>query len=33
VLCGGEIVGVVEARSTDENELGLMMAGSSRKVS
>ena len=33
VLCGGEIVGVVEARSTDENELGLMMAGSVRKVS
>jgi ABC-type uncharacterized transport system ATPase subunit len=27
VLYGGEIVGVVKADETDENELGLMMAG------
>jgi len=33
VLCGGEIVGVVDAQATNENELGLMMAGSARKVS
>jgi general nucleoside transport system ATP-binding protein len=33
VLYGGEIVGVVSAAETDENELGLMMSGSLRKVS
>ncbi len=33
VLYGGEIVGVVNAAETDENELGLMMAGAARKVS
>jgi general nucleoside transport system ATP-binding protein len=33
VLYGGEIVGVVNAAETDENELGLMMSGSVRKVS
>ena len=33
VLFGGEIVGVVNAAETNENELGCMMAGSVRKVS
>ena len=33
VLYGGEIVGVVSADATDENELGLMMSGSTRKAS
>lgn len=33
VIYGGEIVGVVNATETDENELGLMMSGSVRKVS
>jgi len=33
VLFGGEIVGVVNAGETDENELGCMMSGSVRKVS
>jgi simple sugar transport system ATP-binding protein len=33
VIYGGEIVGVVNAAETDENELGLMMSGSVRKVS
>jgi general nucleoside transport system ATP-binding protein len=33
VLFGGEIVGVVNAAETDENELGCMMSGSVRKVS
>jgi len=32
VLCGGELAGVVDARATDENELGLMMAGSGREA-
>lgn len=32
VICGGEIVGVVEAGTADENELGLMMSGSVRKA-
>jgi len=27
VICRGELVGIVEARSTNENEIGLMMAG------
>ncbi len=27
VVCRGELVGVVEAKSTNENEIGLMMAG------
>jgi ABC-type uncharacterized transport system ATPase subunit len=34
VLCGGELVRVVDAgHETDENELGLLMAGSGRRVS
>ncbi len=33
VIYGGEIVGVVNAAETNENELGLMMSGSVRKVS
>jgi len=32
VICGGEIVGQVEAAGADENELGLMMSGSARKA-
>ena len=32
VIFNGEIVGEVEASETDENELGLMMAGSTRKA-
>lgn len=32
VICNGEIVGIVEASKTNENELGLMMAGSGPKV-
>jgi simple sugar transport system ATP-binding protein len=32
VIHGGEIVGVLEAGKTDENELGLLMAGSKRRV-
>lgn len=32
VIYGGEIVGVVDADKTDENELGLMMSGSIRKA-
>ncbi len=32
VIYGGEIVGVVDADKTDENELGLLMSGSLRKV-
>jgi len=32
VIYGGEIVGVVDADKTDENELGLMMSGSVRKA-
>jgi simple sugar transport system ATP-binding protein len=32
VIYGGEIVGIVKAGMTDENELGLMMSGSKRKV-
>lgn len=32
VMYGGEIVGVVDAKETDENELGLMMSGSLRKA-
>ncbi|MDX9958782.1 MAG: ABC transporter ATP-binding protein [Spirochaetia bacterium] len=32
VIHGGEIVGVVDADKTDENELGLMMSGSLRKA-
>jgi general nucleoside transport system ATP-binding protein len=32
VIYNGEIVGVVKASETDENELGLMMSGSLRKV-
>ncbi|MBN1241998.1 MAG: ABC transporter ATP-binding protein [Spirochaetales bacterium] len=32
VIHAGEIVGVVDAKKTDENELGLMMSGSMRKV-
>jgi simple sugar transport system ATP-binding protein len=32
VIYNGEIVGVVQADATDENELGLMMSGSKRKV-
>jgi simple sugar transport system ATP-binding protein len=31
VIFNGEIVGIVNAKETDENELGLMMAGSLRK--
>ncbi|MCX7023287.1 MAG: ABC transporter ATP-binding protein [Spirochaetes bacterium] len=32
VIYGGEIVGLVNASETDENELGLMMSGSIRKA-
>ncbi len=32
VIHGGEIVGIVKAAETDENELGLMMSGSLRKT-
>ncbi len=32
VIYNGEIVGVVQATETDENELGLMMSGSKRQV-
>ncbi|HCM27261.1 MAG: heme ABC transporter ATP-binding protein [Treponema sp. GWB1_62_6] len=32
VIFNGEIVGEVDAAATDENELGLMMAGSTRKA-
>ncbi|GAB1458188.1 ABC transporter ATP-binding protein [Spirochaetota bacterium] len=32
VIYGGEIVGIVDARETDENELGLLMSGSIRKA-
>jgi ABC-type uncharacterized transport system ATPase subunit len=32
VIYNGEIVGLVNASETDENELGLMMSGSIRKV-
>jgi simple sugar transport system ATP-binding protein len=32
VIYNGEIVGIVKASETDENELGLMMSGSKRKV-
>jgi general nucleoside transport system ATP-binding protein len=32
VIYGGEIVGIVDAKNTDENELGLMMSGSVRKA-
>jgi general nucleoside transport system ATP-binding protein len=32
VIYNGEIVGIVKASETDENELGLMMSGSVRKV-
>ncbi|TFG82934.1 MAG: ABC transporter ATP-binding protein, partial [Spirochaetales bacterium] len=32
VIYGGEIVGLVDAKKTDENELGLMMSGSVRKA-
>lgn len=32
VIHGGEIVGIVKASETDENELGLMMSGSLRKT-
>ena len=32
VIYGGEIVGLVDADKTDENELGLMMSGSIRKA-
>ncbi len=32
VIYGGEIVGIVEASTTNENELGLMMSGALRKV-
>ncbi len=32
VIFNGEIVGVVDASSTNENELGLMMSGASRKA-
>ena len=32
VIYNGEIVGLVKASETDENELGLMMSGSKRKV-
>ena len=32
VIYNGEIVGVVDAKETDENELGLMMSGSLRKA-
>ncbi len=32
VIYGGEIVGIVDADKTNENELGLMMSGSVRKA-
>jgi simple sugar transport system ATP-binding protein len=32
VIYGGEIVGIVKASETDENELGLMMSGSRRRA-
>ncbi len=32
VICNGSIVGIVDAKATDENELGLMMSGSVRKA-
>ena len=32
VIFNGEIVGEVQASETDENELGLLMAGSTRKA-
>jgi len=32
VIYGGEIVGIVDSKETDENELGLMMSGSIRKA-
>ena len=32
VIYDGEIVGIVDAKETDENELGLMMSGSLRKA-
>lgn len=32
VIYNGEIVGIVDAKETDENELGLMMSGSLRKA-
>lgn len=32
VICNGELTGLVKADETDENELGLMMSGSIRKV-
>jgi simple sugar transport system ATP-binding protein len=32
VIYGGEIVGLLDAKDTDENELGLLMSGSIRKV-
>jgi len=32
VIYGGEIVGLLEASKTDENELGLLMAGSKRRT-
>ena len=32
VIYSGEIVGIVDADKTDENELGLMMSGSLRKA-
>jgi simple sugar transport system ATP-binding protein len=32
VMCGGEIVGVVDGAGADENQLGLMMSGSVRRA-
>jgi len=32
VIYGGEIVGLLDAAKTDENELGLLMSGSTRRV-
>jgi ABC-type uncharacterized transport system ATPase subunit len=32
VICGGQIAGVLEAAGADENELGLLMSGSVRRV-
>lgn len=32
VIYGGEIVGLLDAKGADENELGLLMSGSTRKV-
>jgi len=32
VIFNGEIVGLVDAKNTDENELGLMMSGALRKT-